>query len=50
MVTFPDIEAALKRLKRHKAPGVDGIKAEFILDASATLMAPLGRTFDQILT
>ena len=40
----------MKRLKRHKAAGVDGIKAEFILKASAILMTPLVRTFNQILT
>ena len=49
-ITYQDVEAALKRLKRHKAAGVDGIKAEFILEASAILMTPLVRTFNQILT
>ena len=49
-VTYQDVEAALKRLKRHKAAGVDGIKAEFILETSAILMTPLVRTFNQMLT
>ncbi len=49
-ITYQDVEAALKRLKRHKAAGVDGIKAEFILEASAIFMTPLVRTFNQILT
>ena len=49
-ITYQDVEAALKRLKRHKAAGVDGIKAEFILEASAVLMTLLVRTFNQVLT
>ena len=49
-ITYQDVEAALKRLKRHKAAGVDGIKADFILKASAILMTPLVRTLNQILT
>ena len=36
-------------LKRNKAAGVDGIKAEFILDAASILLTPLVMTFDQIL-
>ena len=28
-ITYQDLEAALKRLERHKAAGVDGIKTEF---------------------
>ena len=49
-IKYQDVEAALKRLKRHQAAGVDGIKAELILEASAILMTPLVRTFHQILT
>ena len=41
--------AALKRLKRNKAAGVDGIKAEFILDAADLLLTPLVMTFNQVL-
>ena len=44
-----EVEAALKRLKRNKAAGVDGIKAEFILDAADLLVTPLVLTFNQIL-
>ena len=36
-ITHEEVEAALKRLKRNKAAGVDGIRAEFILDASILL-------------
>ena len=41
--------AALKRLKRNKAAGADGIKAEFILDAAELLLTPLVMTFNQVL-
>ena len=47
--THEEVEAALKRLKRNKAAGVDGIKAEFILDAASILLTPLVMTFNQIL-
>ena len=33
--TYQDFKAAVKRLKWHKAAGVDGIKAAFIMEASA---------------
>ena len=39
----------MKRLKRNKAAGVDGIKAEFILDAVDMLLGPLVQTFNQVL-
>ena len=48
-ITHEEVEAALKRLKRNKAAGVDGIKAEFILDAASVLLTPLVMTFNQIL-
>ena len=41
--------AALERSKRKKAAGVDGIRAEFILDASEVLLDPLVQTFNQVL-
>ena len=44
-----EVEAALKRLKRNKAAGVDGIRAEFILDAVDLLLVPLVQTFNQLL-
>ena len=48
-ITHEEVEAALKRLKRNKMAGVDGIKAEFILDAASILLTPLLMTFNQIL-
>ena len=48
-ITHEEVEAALKRLKRNKAAGVDGIRAEFILDAASILLTPLVLTFNQIL-
>ena len=36
-------------VKRNKAAGVDGIKAEFVLDAASILLTPLVMTFKQIL-
>ena len=44
-----EVEAALKRLKRNKAAGVDSIRAEHILDASELLLKPLVQTFNQVL-
>ncbi len=40
--------AALKRLKRRKAAGIDGLRAEFLTDAAAELAAPLSSTFTSI--
>ena len=48
-ITHEEVEAALKRLKRNKAAGVDGIRAEFILDAASILLTPLVLTFIQTL-
>ena len=48
-ITHEEVEAALKRLKRKKAAGIDGIKAEFILDAADLLITPLVLMFNQIL-
>ena len=44
-----EVEAALKRLKQNRAAAVDGIKAEFILDAADLLIMPLVLTFNHIL-
>ena len=49
-ITHQEVEAALKRLKRNKAAGVDGIKAEFILDVADLLVKPLVLTFNQRVT
>ena len=48
-ITQDEVEAALKRLKGNKAAGVDGIRAEFILDAVDMLLGPLVQTFNQVL-
>jgi hypothetical protein len=39
---------ALRRLRRNKAAGIDGMKAEFILDASKQLADPLATTLSSI--
>ena len=49
-VTSEEVTAAFKRLKRHKAAGIDGIKAEFLLDAEDILTEPLAKTFSQMLS
>ncbi len=41
VITHDDATAALKRLKRRKAAGVDGSRAESSLDASDILLDPL---------
>lgn len=48
-ITQEEVENALKRLKRNKAAGVDGIKAEFILDAQDILLSPLVKVFNRVL-
>ena len=50
MVTPTEVKAAFQRLKRHKAAGMDGIKAEFLLDAEDMLIQPLAVTFTQMLS
>ncbi len=47
-ITEDEVKAALTRLKRNKAAGVDGIRAEHILDASEVLLDPLVQTFNQL--
>ena len=48
--TPADILAALKRLRRNKAAGVDGLRSEYITDASATLAPALAAVFSSLLT
>jgi len=48
-ITLVEVQQAFKKLKRHKAAGIDGIKPEFLLDAAATLQQPLLITFNKIL-
>ena len=48
-ISNEEVAAAFKRLKCHKAAGIDGIKAEFLLDAEDVLMQPLTIAFNQML-
>jgi hypothetical protein len=36
-ITLVEVQQAFKKLKRHKAVSIDGIKPEFLLDAAAAL-------------
>jgi hypothetical protein len=36
-ITLIEIQQAFKKLKRHKAAGIDGIKPKFLLDAIVAL-------------
>ena len=49
-VDVTEVAAAFRRLKRNKAAGIDGIKAEFIIDARDILLQPLATTFTQMLS
>ena len=49
-ITMDELADAFKRLKRNKAAGIDGIVAEFILDAQEVLMEPLQIIFNGILS
>jgi hypothetical protein len=40
-ITLDDIAQVMRRLKRNKSAGLDGIKAEFLLDAGNMLHVPL---------
>jgi hypothetical protein len=35
-ITLVEVQKTFKKLKRHNAVGIDGIKPEFLLDAAAT--------------
>lgn len=48
-ITHEEVAAAFRRLKRHKASGMDGIKAEYLIDAEDILIDPLTTTFNQML-
>ena len=48
-VTLDEVKAAFKRLKRNKAAGTDGIRAEFLLDAVDVLLQPLAQVFTHML-
>jgi len=45
-ITLVELLQALKKLQRNKATGLDGMKAEFILDAGELLHMPLLITFN----
>jgi hypothetical protein len=48
-ITLVEVHHAFKKLKRHKAAGIDGIKLEFLLDAIVALQQPLLIAFNKIL-
>jgi hypothetical protein len=45
-ITLAELLQALKKLQRNKVAGLDGMKAEFILDAGELLHMPLLTTFN----
>jgi hypothetical protein len=48
-ITLVEVQQVFKKLKRHKATGIDGIKLEFLLDAVVALQQPLLIAFNKIL-
>ncbi len=48
-ITLNELLQALKKLQRNKAAGLDGMKAEFILDAGELVHIPLLTTFNYFL-
>jgi len=48
-ITFVELFQVLKKLQRNKAIGLDGMKAEFILDVGELLQMPLLTTFSYFL-
>jgi hypothetical protein len=48
-ITLVEVQQAFKKLKRHKAAGIDAIKPKFLLDAAAALQQPLLIAFNKIL-
>ncbi len=48
-ITLDEIVQVMKRLKRTKFAGLDGIKAEFLLDAGDMLHVPLQIVFNKLL-
>jgi len=45
-ITLAELIQALKKLQKNKAAGLDGMKAEFILDVGELLHMPLLTTFN----
>jgi len=48
-ITLVEVQQVFKKLKRHKAAGIDGIKAKFLLDVAVALQQPLLIAFNKIL-
>jgi hypothetical protein len=48
-ITLDEIAQVMRRLKRNKSTGLDGIKAEFLLDAGDMLHVPLQIVFNKLL-
>jgi hypothetical protein len=48
-ITLDEIAQVMKRLKHNKSAGLDGIKAEFLLDAGDMLHVPLQIVFNKLL-
>jgi len=48
-IALVEVQQVFKKLKRHKATSIDGIKPEFLLDAAVALQQPLLITFNKIL-
>jgi hypothetical protein len=48
-ITLVEVQQAIKKLKRHKAASIDGIKPKFLLDAAVALQQPLLIAFNKIL-
>ncbi len=48
-ITLDEIAQVMRRLKHNKFYGLDGIKAEFLLDASDMLHVPLQIMFNKLL-
>ena len=49
-ITASEVLAAIEGMQRNKAAGIDGIKAEFLKDAAACLVAPLTALFNKVFT
>jgi hypothetical protein len=48
-ITLDEIAQVMRRLKRNKSAGLDGIKTEFLLDASDMLHVLLQIVFNKLL-
>ena len=49
-ITASEVLAAIEGMQRNKAADIDGIKAEFLKDAAACLVAPLTALFNKVFT